>query len=165
VAGEEAGSAGGEVEDEQVGEHRRRINASSKACGAHDAEAGPAVEDFQPQEPEDRQLHPEQALARQQQRRQRVRLNAVVAQEQVGRHHVGTVQEREGNQGGQGNRADASRQSPRELGTARRPYPIRRLCNTLGNARGQGGSRDGLLLGRTVAFYAAVLPIPIDMYP
>ena len=51
AAAEEARSAASEAEDEQVGEHRGGINARSKAGGAHATEAGPAVEDLQPQEP------------------------------------------------------------------------------------------------------------------
>jgi hypothetical protein len=139
---EEAGSAGSEAQDKQVGEHRGRINACSKPGGPHDAEAGPAVEDFQPQERKDPQLHPEQALARKQQRGQWVSLNAPVVQEEVGCHDVGTVQEPEDNQGGQGHGADADRQGARELRTPGRHYPIRWLCDTPRNAGSQDGTRD-----------------------
>ena len=149
---ERARSAGSEVKDKQVGEHRGRIDAGSEAGGAHDTEAGPVVENLQPQKAEYSQLHPEQALARKQHRRQGVGLNAPVAQEQVGCHDVGTVQEHKGNQSGKGHSTDTIRQGPRELGATRRLYPFGWLCNTASNAGGNGGSRDRRLLGRTVAF-------------
>ncbi len=154
------------MKDKQVGEHRCRVNARSKARRAHDTEAGPAVEDLQPQEPEDPQLHPEQALARQQQRRQWVCLDATVVQEHVSCHDVGTVQEGEGDEGGKSHGADTSRQDPREVGTTGRRYAIRWLCNTPGKARGQDGSRDRRLL-RTHrgVLDAAVLPVSIGIYP
>ena len=75
-----------------------------------------------------------------------------MTQEQVRCHNVGTVQEGEGDQGEKGHGADTVRQRPRELGTSGRRNTIRWLCNTPGDSRGQGGSRDSRLLGWTVAF-------------
>ena len=154
---------GSEVKDKQVGEHRGRVYAGSKTGGAHDTETGPAIENLQTEEPEDPQLHPEQALAGEQQRRQWVGLDAPMCPGACGlsqrRPRSG---ERVRRQAARVTARTRAAISPGELGAPVGDAVTSRFYNAPVEYLGsRNDSRDSRLLGRTVAFW---MPRPFQ-YP